>query len=163
MGEPPFLKLKRKIRFFFTVQILSNIRSYFVYEPINLKFGREVRDSLIFNLNDEDWIWSFGRLSFNMRIEPLFWWAFYPDSFDYELRSMLIYGSIKLIFGEHVQNSLIFILTVQIGFGVRNSYISVQEQWMCLVIFLHCLYAKLLKLPRLICLEIWLMYASSFI
>ena len=53
--------------------------------------------------------------------------------------------------------------TVKIGFEVQNDYISVREQSLCLVRFLHYVYAKLLKLPRLICLEIWLMYASSFI
>ena len=158
------MKLERKTQFFFfTVQISSNVRSCFICGTIELNFGGEVRDSLIFNLNGGDRIWSFGRSSFNPRIEPLFWWVFYPNSFDYELRSRLIYDSIELIFGEHVQNLLIFILMVEIGFSVRNSYISVQEQWLCLVRFLHCLYAKLLKLPILICLEIWLMYASSFI
>ena len=157
------MKLKRKIRFFFTVQILSNIRSYFVYGLIDLKFGGEVRDSLIFNLNSGDRIWSSGRSSFNMSTKLLFWWIFYPDSFDHELQLKLICGSIELIFGKHVQNLLIFILKVEIGFGVRNSYISIRGQWLNLVRFLHCFYAKLLKLPRLICLEIWLMNVSSFI
>ena len=164
MGEPPFFKVREKNSiFFFIVQTSSKVQSRFVCGPIDLKFGGEVRDSLIFNLNGGDRIWSSKQSYFNLRIKPLFWWVFYPDSFDHELRSRLIHGSIELIFDEHVQNSLIFILTVEIGFGVRNSYISVREQWLCLVRFLHCLYAKLLKLPRLIFLEIWLMYASSFI
>ena len=110
MGEPPFFKLERKTQFFFTVQISSKVRSCFVCGPIDLKFGEEVRDSLIFNLNCGDQIWSFGRSSFSSRIEPLFWWVFYLDNFDHELRSRLICGSIELIFYDHVQNSLIFIL-----------------------------------------------------
>ena len=110
MREPPFFKLERKTQFFFIVQISSKVRSYFVCGPIDLKFGREVRDSLIFNQNGGDRIWSFGQSSFNSKTEPLFWRVFYPYSFDNELRSRLICGSIELIFGEHVQNSLIFIL-----------------------------------------------------
>ena len=110
MGEPPFLKLERKTQIFFTIQISSKVWSHFICGPIDLKFGGEVRDSLIFNLNGGDRIWSFKRSSFSPRTEPLFWWVFYLYSFDHELLSRLIYGSIELIFGEHVQNSLIFIL-----------------------------------------------------
>ena len=129
MGEPPFFEVREKNSvFFFIVQTSSKVQSRFVCGLIDLKFGGEVHDLLIFNLNGRDRIWSSKRSYFNLRIEPLFWWVFYPDSFDHELRSRLIRGLIELIFGEHVQNSLIFILTVEIGFGVRNSYISVREQ-----------------------------------
>ncbi|RVX19730.1 Aromatic aminotransferase ISS1 [Vitis vinifera] len=57
------------------LEISSKVRSRFVCGPIDLKFGREVRDSLIFNLNDGDQIWSFGRSSFNPRTKPLFWFS----------------------------------------------------------------------------------------
>ena len=162
MGEPPFLKLEKKTLFFFTVQISSKIQPL-ICGLIDLKFGGEVRDSLIFNLNGGDRIWRSGRLSFNPRIEPLFWCVFYANSFDHELWSRLICGSIESIFGEHVQNSLIFILNG--GDWIWSSeqlYFSLRTV-VCLVRSLHCFYPKLLKLPRLICREIWLMYASSFI
>ena len=93
---------REKHSFFLTAQIPSNVRSYFIYGPIDLKFGGEVCDSLIFNLNGGDQIWRSGRSSFSLRIEPLFWCIFYPDSFDLKLRSRLIRGSIEPIFGEHV-------------------------------------------------------------
>ena len=41
--------------------------------PIDLKFGGDFRDSLVFNLNGGDHIWSSVRSSFNPRIVPLFW------------------------------------------------------------------------------------------
>ena len=164
MGEPPFLKLERKIQFFFfTAQISSKVRSRFVYGTINLKFGGDVRDSLIFILNGGDRIWRSRRSSFSPRIESPIWCVFYLDSFDHELRSRLIRGSIKLIFGKHVQNSLVFIRNG--GDWIRSSeklYFSLRTV-VCLVRSLYCFYAKLLKLLRSICLEIWLMYASSFI
>ena len=104
------MKLERKTQFFFTIQISSKVWSRFVCGMIDLKCGGEVCDSLIFNMNGGDQIWSSRQSSFSPRTEPLFWWVFYPDSFDHELQARLICGSIELIFGEHVQNSLIFIL-----------------------------------------------------
>ena len=72
MGESPFLKLERKTQFFFTAQILSKVRSRFAYGPIDLKFGGEVCDLLILNMNGGDRIWRFERSSFNPRTKPLF-------------------------------------------------------------------------------------------
>ena len=72
MGEPPFFKLERKTQCFFTVQISSKVRFRFVCGPIDLKFGGEVCDSLIFNLNNGDWIWSSERSSFSLRTVVVF-------------------------------------------------------------------------------------------
>ena len=55
---------------------VRNVRSRFICGTIELKFRGEVHDSLIFNMNGEDRIWSFGRSSFNPRTKPLFWWVF---------------------------------------------------------------------------------------
>ena len=129
MREPPFFKLERKTQFFSIVQISSKVRSYFVCGPIDLKFGGEVRDSLIFNMNGGDQIWSSGRSYFSPRTEPLFWWVFYPDSFDHELWSRLIHGSIELILVSTFRTHWYSFWTVKIGFGVLKSYILVREQW----------------------------------
>ena len=110
MGKSQFLKLERKTQFIFIAHISSKVSSLFICGLIDLKFGEEVRDSLIFNLNGGDRIWRSRQFSFNPRTELLFWCVFYPDNFDHELRLRLICGSIEPIFGEHVQNSLIFIL-----------------------------------------------------
>ena len=160
MGEPLFLKLERKTQFFFTAQISSKVRSRFFCGPIDLKFGGEVCDSLIFNVNGGDRIWRSRWSFFSPRTEPLFWCVFYPDSFDHKLQSRLICGSIEPIFGVYVQNSLILILDGGDWiWSLEQLYFSSKT----VVRSFHCFYAKLLKLPRLICLKIWLMYASSFI
>ena len=143
MGEPLFLKLERKTQFFFTAQISSKVRSRFVCGPIDLKFGGEVCDSLIFNVNGEDRIWRSRWSFFSPRTESLFWCIFYPNSFDHELQSRLICGSIEPIFRVYVQNSLIFILNGGDWiWSLEQLYFSPRTV-VCFVRSLHCFYAKL--------------------
>ena len=54
---------ERKSMFFFSMSRFH----LFIFGPIGLKFREEVLDSLIFNLNGGDRIWSSGRLPFNPR------------------------------------------------------------------------------------------------
>ena len=44
-------KRRENLCFFFTTQISSKVQSRFVCGPIDLKFGGEVHDSLVFNMN----------------------------------------------------------------------------------------------------------------
>ena len=44
--------------FLFSIHISSRVRSRFICSPINLKFGGEVLNSLIFILKGGDWDWS---------------------------------------------------------------------------------------------------------
>ena len=110
MGEPPFLKLEKKIQFFLHYPD-------FIKGPTQLRLWVDRpkiwrKGSWLIDLHSERWdrIWRSGRSSFSLRKEPPFWCVFYPDSFDHELPSRLIRGSIETIFGENVQNSLVFIL-----------------------------------------------------
>ena len=41
--------------------VSSKVQSHFVYGLIDMKFGGEVCDSLVFNMNRGDYILSFGR------------------------------------------------------------------------------------------------------
>ena len=161
MGEPPFLK--RKTQFF--LHFLDFIKGTI---PLCLWADQpEIwrRGSWLIDLqsNGGDRIWRSRRSSFSPRTEPLFWCVFYPDSFDHKLWSRLICGLIEPIFGEHVHDLLIFILNGEDWiWSSEELYFSLRTV-VCLERSLHYFYPKLLKLPRLIDLEIWLMYASSFI
>ena len=54
----PDFKREKSMFFLFTVQISSKVQSCFICGPINLKFGGEVLNSLIFILNGGDWGWN---------------------------------------------------------------------------------------------------------
>ena len=73
-------------------------------------------------------IWSFGRSYLQSEISASVLWSFSPGQFSSLVRSRFIRGLIELIFGEHVLNSLIFILNGEIGIGVLNSGVYVREQ-----------------------------------
>ena len=101
---------------------------------------------LILILNGGDLIWSFGRSYLQSEISASVLWSFSPGQFSSSVRSCFIRGLIELIFGEHVLNSLILILT-------GEDWNLSSEQW-CLcprTVTLFC-EISLFVLCKLICI-----------